>query len=133
MGMPDARWVQISPDDRAELKRLNAAVTDAADARRKWLDAKMTEYAPLKIGDEIWNVETGVRLGIVSRIYRYHGGSSADFQYDTSLTWDYEYETSPKSFDNTSRQYIRVGTRADAAAFAMERAVKLADKRKETE
>jgi len=45
----------------------------------------------LKIGDVIYDTQTGRSLGVVSRKYRMWGQTH------------YEYETKPGTFDNTSR------------------------------
>jgi hypothetical protein len=85
------------------LDALNAHVKLAMDARRKWLDAKMLECSALKPGDEIFDIRTGRRLGVVRKLYRYHC-QHHEGAFDTSVHCDYEYETSPNCFDNTSRQ-----------------------------
>ena len=85
------------------LDALNARVKLAMDARKKWLDEKMLECSALKPGDEIFDIRTGRRLGVVSKLYRYHCEHGGGL-FDTSVKCDYEYETSPNCFSNTSRQ-----------------------------
>lgn len=107
----------LSPEDEAELERLNAAVTAALDARTAWLDRKMAEYATIPIGGEIWDVKRGVRLGVVTEHYRYRSSPLSD----KSLNIDYRYlrEGTPNSYDNTSSQpECRFGTADDARRHA---------------
>lgn len=107
----------LNADEHTELEALNAAVQGAIDARREWLDAKMRETSKLQAGDDIYDVQTGEKLGVVSGLYRYHAGR--DDLYDTYVECDYQYETRPGCFGNTSSQGGRVfGTREDAAAHA---------------
>ncbi|MBS4102418.1 hypothetical protein [Tsukamurella paurometabola] len=115
----------LTDEERGELDALNAAVQEAIDTRREWLDAKMHEVATLKVGDDIYDIESGRKLGVVSRLYRYHTNQNA--LYDTHVTVDYEYETSPRCFGNTSsRLRLSVGTREEAASYAKRRADRLA-------
>jgi len=107
----------LNADEESELEALNVAVQAAIDSRREWLDAKMRETSKLQVGDEIYDVATGEKLGVVSRLYRYHTGRND--LYDTHVECDYQYETRPGCFGNTSSQSGRVfGTREDAAARA---------------
>jgi hypothetical protein len=84
-----------------ELKALNAKVSEAIAERKAWMDAHMKDYAKWQIGEVLYNMETGQKMGTVSHHYRY----SAEHQpfYDTSMSIDYTLETSPGCFDNTSR------------------------------
>ncbi|OHU55932.1 hypothetical protein BKG83_17305 [Mycobacteroides chelonae] len=107
----------LNADEHSELEALNAAVQAAIDARREWLDAKMRETSKLQVGDDIYDVQTGEKIGVVSGLYRYHAGR--DDLYDTYVECDYQYETRPGCFGNTSSQGGRMfGTREDAAAHA---------------
>jgi len=78
-------------------------VTTAIENRRRWLDAKMHETSVLKPGDGIYDLDTGSRVGTVTRLYRANAKQHNGI-YDTSLSCSYEYEKAPRSFDNTSRQ-----------------------------
>ena len=101
--------------EQAHLDELNVAVKLAIDARRKWLDKKMLECSALKPGDKIFDLCTGRQLGVVSRLYRYHC-EHGEVVFDTSVKCDYEYETSPNCFSNTSRQPgLLVGRKPDLA------------------
>jgi hypothetical protein len=93
--------------DNNRLDELNASVDGAIQARTDWLDQKMAQYAKVQVGEEIYNIDTGQRLGVVSKHYRYQAGQNKLF--DTRLSISYEYETSSGCFDNTSRQGIPVG------------------------
>ncbi|MFA4084314.1 hypothetical protein ONA92_21690 [Mycobacteroides salmoniphilum] len=117
----------LNADEESELEALNASVQAAIDARREWLDAKMLETSKLKVGDDIYDVETGVKLGTVSRLYRYHSGRND--LYDTHVECDYEYESRPGCFGNSSTQVGRVvfGTHEDAVRDAESRVARLRD------
>jgi hypothetical protein len=102
--------------ESAELDALTASVTSAIEARRQWLDAKMVECSSIKVGDMLYDLDSGLELGVVSELYRYWRDRD-DGVRDTSAHCDYRFETSPFCFDNTSRQpEVRVGTAAQAAA-----------------
>jgi hypothetical protein len=105
---------KLSQSDRAELDALNRSVEDAIAKRREWLDAKVAEIARLKPGDEIFNLDTGERLGVVSAIKRIWRDRDEGVR-DNSIDHYCEFETHPRCFDNTARQpLLRYGTRSDA-------------------
>lgn len=85
----------------SKLISLNNAVTDAIAKRTAWMDAHMADYARYPIGTELFNMDTGARLGTVSEYYRYWGGR--DPQYDTSMTIEYKLNVRDNMYDNTSR------------------------------
>lgn len=101
--------------DKDELARLNKAVTEAIKVRREFLDAKMLEYSPLKIGDEIYELDTCTCVGTVTDIYRVWRDRNEGVS-DVSLEIAYQYRSSnSKVVDNTSRQAsIRFGSKEDA-------------------
>lgn len=106
----------LNDDEQRELDALNAAVTAAVEARRDWLDAKMHETSRLQPGDDIYDTDSGRKLGRVSELYRYQTGRND--LLDTGHYCDYQYETGRLSFDNTSRQVgLSYGTREDAASL----------------
>lgn len=110
----------LTEEEKSELEQLSANVAAAIVARRDWLDAKMHETSRLKVGDEIFDVKNGRILGKVSKLYRYW--RDRNDLLDTSYYCDYSYETSPHSFDNTSRQSgLNFGTREDAIKNAERR------------
>lgn len=115
----------LTDDEKSDLAALTAAVTAAIEARRDWLDAKMHECSRLQVGDDIYDLDSGQQLGRVSKLYRFW----ADRDYgirDASVHCDYQYETQPRCFDNTSRQLGRsFGTRQDAMRYAEMRASQL--------
>lgn len=116
---------RLTDDEQQELDELNAAVTAALTARRDWLDAKMHETSTLQVGDDIYDINAGMKLGTVSRLYRYQS-DNYDGVYDTSVSCDYRYETHPRCFDNTSRQIgLSYGTRDDAVQHADRHAARL--------
>jgi hypothetical protein len=116
---------RLTEAEEQERAALNEAVTAAIERRREWLDAKMVECSTLQVGDDIYNVETGQKLGVVAELYRYWRDRDDSIR-DTSHYCDYQYETSPRCFDNTSRQIgLRYGTRQDAIDYAERRAAQL--------
>lgn len=96
---------------RQQLDALTAAVKEAVDKRTAWLDEHMVEVSKFKIGDGIYNIETGARLGTISAIKRHWAG---DANHDDSLGVYHEYliEGESHCYDNTSRQrgITRLGT-----------------------
>lgn len=115
---------RLTESEQAELDALNSAVAASIETRRAWLDAKMHETSHLQVGDDIYDVESGAKLGKVSRLYRYH--TDRNDLYDTDAYCHYEYEVGRLTFDNTSRQSGRwFGTREDAARHAERRAAQL--------
>lgn len=116
----------LTEAEREELQTLNDEVTTAINKRKEWLDKKMAEKAHLKIGDEIYDCRKGTKLGVVSRHYRYWADRDEGVR-DSSLDINYEYETSPNCFDNTSRQIgVSFGSREDARKYAEMQARRLA-------
>jgi len=96
-----------------ELKKLNKTVERAIKDRKLWLDKKMVKYAKFKIGDEIFNIQTGECVGIVRRLFRFWEDRDEGVR-DTSLEIHYEYCTGGMCYDNTSRQcHVRFGSRED--------------------
>lgn len=108
----------LTEDEKNELAGLTAVISAAIKARRVWLDAKMRECSRLQVGDEIYDLTSGIQVGKVSRLYRFWEDRDEGIR-DTSVHCDYEYETSPRCRDNTSRQSGRsFGTREDAVRYA---------------
>ena len=62
----------------------------------------MAEYAKVQIGDDIFDLSTGIKLGTVSRLYRYW--TKQNKLLDCTLSIEYEYNTGGNCYDNTSRQ-----------------------------
>jgi MoaA/NifB/PqqE/SkfB family radical SAM enzyme len=73
----------------------------------------MHETSRLQVGDDIYDLDKGIRVGTISELYRYWRDRDEGVR-DTSAHCDYEYETRPGCRDNTSRQYGSFGTRGDA-------------------
>lgn len=95
----------------AELAALNASFTAALEARRNWMDEHMIDYASYKVGEELFDLKTGQRLGVVSKLYRPTWGVDNPL-YQGNMDIGYQYETAPNYFDNTSRQpYLSYGNR----------------------
>lgn len=119
----------LTPEEQTEWAKLEAAYDEAVRRKTEWLDRKMVEHCPLKVGDEIYDLETGRRLGVVTRHYRFWAGQGRP-DLDGSYYCDVEYEIGPRMFDNTSRQSgVAFGTREQAAERARWRAERLAAKR----
>lgn len=92
-----------------ELDVLNRTVDEAIAKRTAWMDGHMAAFARYAVGEEIFDRATGRRLGVVSRLYRYHGpardqAEPRDSRFDRSMSVEYEFETAPLCFDNTSRR-----------------------------
>lgn len=99
----------LTDDESAELGCLNSAIQKAIDIRTEWLDKKMVECSDLQVGDDIYDINTGNKLGTVCRLYRYF--KTQNIIYDNSPHCDYEYKTNSGYIDNTSRQLsIAFGT-----------------------
>lgn len=96
----------LTDEEKVELAGLNDAVTTAIENRRRWLDEKMVETSLLQVGDGLYDLDTGSRVGTVTRLYRMNAKQHNGI-YDTSVSCHYEYEKEPRSFDNTSRQIGR--------------------------
>lgn len=84
----------------AELKQLNDAVALAIAARRKWMDEHMQDYAKYSIGEMLYLNETGMCIGKVSSLYRYHQGNDA---LDDNMSINYKLYVHGNYYDNTSR------------------------------
>lgn len=117
---------RLTEDEQRELDHMTSIVTAAIAARRAWLDAKMHETSRLHVGDEIYDLESGERLGRISSLYRYWRDRDEGVR-DITASCEYEYETSTRlCFDNTSRQPARsFGTLRDAVEYAEARAARL--------
>ena len=99
-----------------ELGDLNKEVNTVLAKRKAWMDANMALFAKVQIGEPIFDLDIGRKLGVVSRHYRYWDAQRNPL-YDTGMDIACEYETSPMIFDNTSRQSgLRYGSAADLEA-----------------
>lgn len=103
----------MSDCDEKQLGELNKAVASALTARREWLDSKMSEYAEMQVGEDVYDLHTCDKVGTVSKLYRYWRDRD-DGVRDESLSIDYEFQTSANYFDNTSRQPFKLGSRTQA-------------------
>ncbi len=93
----------------AELRILNAEVKSALAKRRKWMDEHMADFARFQIGETIYDSRTERKLGVISKLYRYHGEID-NHDFDTDMHIEYEFKTSDDDisirggiYDNTSR------------------------------
>lgn len=110
---------QLTEEERIELATLTDAVHAALRARTDWLDAKMVETSELQVGDDIYNLRTGRKVGVVAELYRYW--RDRNDLLDDNVGCSYRYETGyvgSRCFDNTSRQYDSFGTREQALVRA---------------
>ena len=105
---------KLSPEDQGRLDYLNQAIEDAIRERTSWLDSKMEEYADLQIGDDIYNLNSGKKAGVVTALYRLNSGRRRDGYMEVN----YKFETSPNCFDNTSRQPGVLGSKPEAVKRA---------------
>lgn len=98
-----------------QLAALNAEVDAALKKRRDWMDAHMPECSAVKVGEDIWDIDRGVYLGVVTKLYRYW--ADRDPRYDTQMSIEAEYREYPNRgyYDNTSRQTsVNFGSREEA-------------------
>jgi len=93
----------LKADLDAELEIINAEVDVVLAKRKAWMDAHMGDYAKYQIGDVIYDLKTGEKLGCITRHYRYQA-SHAPF-FDTTMSIEYEFETPLGCLDNTSRHH----------------------------
>jgi len=119
----------LSDDDRKRLDELNDAVKAAIETRRDWLDSKMPEYAEMQVGDDVYDLDSCVKVGKVSDLYRYWRDQDEGVR-DDSLSIEYEFETRPNCFDNTSRQPLAVGSKSQARDMARSRLDSVSRKRR---
>ena len=94
-----------------EVKRMTEAIEQAIAARTAYMDANMEKFCGLKVGEDIYDIVSGIRLGKVSRLYRYWSGRNPS--HDTSMSVSVEYETYP--------QLLRQHISADWAAVGNDR------------
>jgi hypothetical protein len=118
----------LTPDEQAELKSLNDAVKAAIETRRKWLDAKMHEISRLKVGDGIYDLDTGRYVGMVKRLHR-TWQDKHEGVLDANPYCDYEFESEPGFITSTARYFgcRSFGSREDAARVLADRAAALAN------
>lgn len=114
--MDEARKAQLD----AELAEHNKAVAIVLGSRKAWMDAHMADYARFQIGDEIYDLTTGSKLGTVTEHYRYW---ASDPRFDDNMSIYYRYKTYQpfggyELIDNTSRQTgVMFGTKADVERY----------------
>jgi hypothetical protein len=84
-----------------ELDKLNAEWFEITLRRKRWMDKHMKDFAKYKISETIYSFPDGVRLGEITRLYRYY--EDRDPQYDYSMDIHYEFRTNGTCHDNTSR------------------------------
>jgi len=114
------------PDSiKNELARLNNKVDEAIKAHTEFLDKHMHMTAAVPIGEDIYNVETGVRLGKVKEHYRFHTKNNP--LYDTNLETHCTFLAPGGIIDNTSRDYKNYGTKEQASAYLKHKAERLAE------
>jgi len=96
---------ELTKTDRATLKRLNQEVKDAVDARRKWLDARIAEYAVIPIKGNIYDLDTGELVGrvIEHNRRRPHNGDQLDDTYLSIVYWYTAGGTSRGATDRPGR------------------------------
>lgn len=110
--------------EKAELAALNDGVSAAIAARAAWLDAMMAQTSDLQVGDDIYDLRSGAKVGVITALYRYHSGRND--LYDTSHCCHYRYQVHAGYQDNTSRQSgASFGTKAQALARAESQADRL--------
>ena len=112
---------QLTKEERLELAVLQAALDCAMTAKLEWLDRKMVEHSNLKVGDDIYDLSTGLCIGKVTRIYRYWR-EQRRFDLDDTIDCDYQFGVPGGYTDNTSSQPgRRLGTKEEAVRLAASR------------
>jgi len=103
---------RLTDDEKAKLDAMNDRVSSAIDERTEFLDALCGSISEFKIGDSIYDIKDGRLLGTVSKICRWHRGHH---EFDRSASFYYEYliPGTTNCHDNTSRQYVYVGSKQD--------------------
>ena len=88
-----------------ELAYLNAEVDAVLAKRKAWMDEHMKDFAKVQIGEDIYDLRTNRKLGVVTEHYRYWDDHHNPL-HDNSMSVECTYQPSPheKFFDNTSRQ-----------------------------
>lgn len=108
--------MNMKEQDIVKLNKLNKRVEEAIKERSEWLDSKMPEYAKVQVGEDIYDLKFGVKLGVVSEHYRYWKDMGEDVR-DNYLEINYEYNTGGNCYDNTSRGHVLVGTKDDLIKY----------------
>jgi len=89
----------VTDEDRAELDRLTTAVKDALAARAAFLDKRVPEIADVKVGELLYDLESGLPVGEVVSINRWNRGTVDDDGFG------YFYRYRDGGIDNTARQH----------------------------
>lgn len=113
----------LTEDEKAELADLTAAISAAIEARRVWLDAKMHETSQLQVGDDIYDLNTGSRLGKVSGLYRYWRDRNDLLDKDPYC--EYYYSNLGHRSNTSSQSGRSFGTREEALLRAEAQASRL--------
>lgn len=92
----------MTKTEKEKLQKYIDDIEQAIKAKTEYLDSLMVKYASLKIGEELFDLTTGEKLGNVKRLYRFNGG--LDYRYDYSCECNYEYVTKHGEIKNTSSQ-----------------------------
>lgn len=105
-----------------ELFELQAKLDAAQAARTAWMDEHMKDFAKVQVGEDLYDLMTGNRLGRVTRHYRYW--AMRDPRYDTSMHIDYEFKDYAGHNGNTSSRGSAswYGTQEEAARILENRA-----------
>jgi len=112
--------------DEKELEKLNKEVTLTIKKRTAWLESKMVEYSELQVGDDIYNLSTGEKLGVVSKIYEcWTKEKSLDdvnlMPFSPDLEYEYEVPISKHVLNTLRQPRISVGTKREAILWANDR------------
>ncbi len=82
----------LTEAENEELRALLKARDDAMAAKTAWLDRKMLEHSTLKVGDDMFDLDTGECLGKITKLYRYWSPDAQGRRdNDTSIYCDYEF------------------------------------------
>ena len=89
-----------------EFYLLRSKVIKAVEERTRWLDKNMKHFAKYKIGEELFEFDTGASIGRVCEYFRIHHGS---YEYDNSLSVYYLTDRG----NNTAANSFGIGNREE--------------------
>lgn len=82
----------LTENEEKELRNITNKIEELLKERSSWLDNKMRELAKFEVGDEIYSLSTGVKLGYVTHMYRRTNNTYTDNRLSAI---GYEFKKSP--------------------------------------
>jgi len=120
----------LTKTEKREWVALNRSLREAIQRRRDWLKAKIEDCSNLKVGDDIYDVKSGLKLGTVTEVYLWSQEIKIDTVTNEDLCFsdflpecEYCFRTGPNMLDNTSHYAgTRIfGKKKDAIAYSQRR------------